>query len=47
MPSQAIVFPVSTWCPVCHGSRTDNAAIYIHNERCARFGERAYPKANK
>lgn len=36
--------PESDYCPVCHGKRTDKAAIEAHNERCARHGERKYPK---
>jgi hypothetical protein len=33
------------WCPVCTFGRTDAWAIEIHNDRCARFGERSYWKA--
>lgn len=36
--------PETTYCPVCDGKRSDVAAIAEHNERCASFGERSYPR---
>lgn len=33
-----------TRCPVCQDKRTDAAAIHTHNLKCAKDGERAYPR---